>query len=68
MSESRPGGQVAQPVAGFTSVAVRSSSHSTWSGVSFGSTPSSSAAAAATCGAANEVPMPSWNSDGPQFE
>ncbi len=53
---------------GLSSVAVRSSSHETWSGVSAGSTPMRSAAAAVTCGAANEVPRPSWNSDGPQSE
>ena len=68
VSESRPNGHDAQPVEELASAAERSSSHSTWSGVSFGSTPRSSAAAAATCGAANEVPIPSLNSDGPQLE
>ena len=40
----------------------------TWSGVSEGSTPSRSAAAALTCGAANDVPIASRSSNGPQSE
>ena len=65
---SRPAGHSAQPVAGETSSAPRSSSHDTWSGVSVGSCPSRSAAAAETCGAANDVPIASRNSSGPQIE
>ena len=65
---SRPGGHAAQPVAAFASSALRSSSHATCSGASLGSWPSRSAAAAETCGAANDVPIASRNSNGPQSE
>ena len=65
---SRPGAHWSQPFAAVSSVALRSSSHDTWSGVSFGSSPSTSAAAAETCGAANDVPIASRNSSGPQSE
>ena len=68
VSESRPTAQAGQPVAGLASVAERSSSHSSWAGVSAGSTPSRSAAAAVTWGAEKEVPIAFWNSEGPQFE
>jgi hypothetical protein len=57
-----------QPVAAFTSVAVRSSTFVNWSGVSVGRSASRTAAAAATCGAANEVPDACRNSSGPQSE
>ena len=54
---SRPVGQSAHPPAAFASSALRSSSQATCSGVSLGSWPSRSAAAAETCGAANDVPL-----------
>ena len=53
---------------GDASVALRSSTHSSCAFDSFGSAPSRSAAAAETWGAANEVPIPFLNSDGPQSE
>ena len=67
VNESRPTGHAGQPVAGVASVALRSSTHSSWELESLGYSPSRSAAAAVTCGAANDVPIPSLNSDGPQF-
>src|SRR5581483_9636103 len=65
---SRPRAQSEQPSEAFASTAERSSSHETWSGVSVGSTPRSSAAAAETWGAANEVPTAFRYSNGPQSE
>jgi len=50
------------------SVAVRSNRFKTWSGCSAGSSANKTAAAAVTCGAANEVPAACRNSSGPQSE
>ncbi len=68
VSASRPGGHCAHPVDASSSIALRSSSHETWSGRSVGSWPRMSAAAAATCGAAKDVPIALRNSSGPQSE
>ena len=57
VSESRPTGSGGSRSPASRRRRVRSSSHASWSGDSFGSEPSRSAAAAETCGAANEVPI-----------
>src|SRR5262249_24680724 len=67
VSESRPEAQAGQPEPAAPSLALRSSTHSGCEADSFGKAPRTSAAAAETCGAANDVPMPSLNSAGPQL-
>ena len=57
-----------QPFVAFTSSALCSSNASTWLFVSWGFTAKSSAAAAETCGAANDVPSGSLYSSLPQSE
>ena len=68
VSGSRPAAQARQPVDGVMSTVERSSSVATWSGLSVGSVASSSAAAAETWGAANEVPSPPEYSSSAQSE
>ena len=66
--KSRSGGQGLQPVAALTSSAKRVRMCPTWSGWSRGRAASRSAAAAATCGAAKDVPSALRYSSGPQIE
>ena len=57
-----------QPFEALTSVAERSRMFAIWSDCSVGLNAISTAAAAATCGAAKEVPAACRNSSGPQSE
>ena len=68
VSGSRPVAQARQPVAAVMSTAERSSTVATWSGRRAGSVASSSAAAAETWGAANDVPSPPEYSSPAQSE
>src|SRR5207237_6177596 len=68
LSESRRSEQRAQPVAAFTSSALCSSSVVAWLFDSDGAVANSTAAAAVTCGAANDVPSGLRSSSGPQSE
>src|SRR5215475_381706 len=60
--------QSTQPLAGVASTADSFRIVLAWSGLSDGTSPKSSAAAAATCGDANDVPSAGRKSVVPQFE
>jgi hypothetical protein len=68
VNASRPVAHALQLFAALRSTAVRSSRYEIWSAFSVGLSASRMAAAAVTCGAANDVPAPRRKSDGPQSE